>query len=67
MSAKEHCIGLPLSTPGVYHCTGERKHQIEFLMLLEILDREFDSSITVVHMVLDNLKMHKGKLKKNPG
>ena len=31
-------------------------------MLLEKLDREFDSSITVVHMVLDNFEMHKGKL-----
>jgi transposase len=49
-------------TGKVYHCTGERKRQIEFLMLWERLDREFDPSRTVIHIVLDNLKMHKGKL-----
>ena len=49
-------------TGQLYHCTGERKRQIEFLLLLERLDREFDPSRTVIHIVLDNLKMHKGKL-----
>ena len=46
----------------VYHTTGERKRQVEFIELLEKLDREIDSSITAIHIVLDNLKMHKGKL-----
>jgi transposase len=49
-------------TGKVYHCTGERKRQIEFIQLLEILDGEFEASITAVHIVLDNLRMHKGKL-----
>jgi transposase len=29
---------------------------------LEILDQEFDPSITALHIVLDNLRMHQGKL-----
>ena len=49
-------------TGKVYHCTADRKRQIDFLVLLEILDREFDPSVTDIHIVLDNLKMHKGKL-----
>jgi transposase len=51
-------------TGKVYHSTGERKRQIEFLQLLEILDQEFDPSLTAIHIVLDNLRMHKGKLVK---
>ena len=49
-------------TGKVYHTTGERKRQIEFIQLLEILDRQFDPSFTTIHIVLDNLRMHKGKL-----
>jgi transposase len=49
-------------TGKVYHCTAERKRQIDFIPLLEILDREFDPSFTAIHIVLDNLPMHKGKL-----
>ena len=49
-------------TGKVYHCTGERKRQIEFIQLLEILEEEFDPSFTALHIVLDNLRMHKGKL-----
>lgn len=48
----------------VYHTTGERKRQIEFIQWLEILDREFDPWVTTIHIVLDNLRMHKGKLVK---
>jgi transposase len=51
-------------TGKVYHITGERKRQIELLQLMEILDREFDPSFTAVHIVLDNVRMHKGKLVK---
>jgi transposase len=46
----------------VYHTTGERKRQVEFIELLEKLEREIDPGITAIHIVLDNLKMHKGKL-----
>ena len=41
-----------------------RKRQIEFIQLLEILDRECDAAVTAIHIVLDNLRMHKGKLVK---
>ena len=51
-------------TGKVYHCTGEHKRQIEFIQLLEILDRQFDAAVTAIHIVLDNLRMHKGKLVK---
>ena len=51
-------------TGKVYHITGERKRQIELLQLMEILDREFDPSFTAVHILLDNVRMHKGKLVK---
>lgn len=45
----------------VYHCTGERKRQVEFIVLLDKLEREIDPAITAIHIVLDNLRMHKGK------
>lgn len=40
----------------------ERKRQIEFIPFLEMLDREIAASITTIHIVLDNVRMHKGKL-----
>lgn len=46
----------------VYACTAERKRQLEFIAFLEQLDREIPSHITTVHVVLDNVPMHKGKL-----
>ena len=49
-------------TGKVYHCTGERKRQVDWLALLELLDRTFDPSFSVIHIVLDNVRMHKGKL-----
>jgi len=48
-------------TGKVYHTTGERKRQVEFITLLEKLERDIDPSVTSVHIVLDNLRMHKGK------
>jgi transposase len=51
-------------TGKVYHCTAERKRQVEFIVLLEILDQAFDASVTAIHIVLDNVPMHKGKLVK---
>jgi transposase len=41
--------------------TAERKRQVEFIAFLEQLDREIPAAITTVHVVLDNLVMHKGK------
>jgi len=48
-------------TGKVYGRTAERKRQVEFIAFLEQLDREIPAVITTVHVVLDNLVMHKGK------
>jgi len=48
-------------TGKVYGLTAERKRQEEFIAFLELLDRQFGPEVTVIHVVLDNLRMHKGK------
>ncbi len=48
-------------TGRVYGQTAGRKRQVEFIAFLERLDREIPASVTTVHVVLDNLRMHKGK------
>jgi hypothetical protein len=48
-------------TGKVYGMTAERKRQVEFIAFLEMLDREIPARVTVIHLVLDNLRMHKGK------
>ena len=48
-------------TGKVYGHTAERKRQKEFIDFLEQLDREIPAAITLIHIVLDNLRMHKGK------
>lgn len=48
-------------TGQVYGMTAERKRQVEFIAFLEMLEREFGPEVTVIHVVLDNLRMHKGK------
>lgn len=48
-------------TGKVYGRTAERKRQVEFIAFLEQLDREIPTTIKTVHVVLDNLRMHKGK------
>jgi hypothetical protein len=48
-------------TGKVYGHTAERKRQKEFIEFLEMLDRDIPASITAIHVVLDNLRMHKGK------
>ena len=48
-------------TGKVYGRTAERKRQVEFIAFLEQLDREIPATITTVHLVLDNLVMHKGR------
>jgi transposase len=48
-------------TGKTYGMTAERKRQEEFIAFLEQLDREFGPEITVIQLVLDNLRMHKGK------
>jgi transposase len=48
-------------TGKVYGMTAERKRQAEFIAFLEQLDRRIPATVTTVHVVLDNLRMHKGK------
>src|SRR3954453_3269376 len=48
-------------TGKVYGMTASRKRQAEFIAFLEQLDRAIPASVTTIHVVLDNLKMHKGK------
>ena len=39
----------------------ERKRQVEFIQFLEHLDREIPEHVTLIHLVMDNLRVHKGK------
>lgn len=48
-------------TGKVWGQTYERKRQVELIAFLEALDQEIPAHITRVHVVLDNLKMHKGQ------
>jgi len=48
-------------TGKVYGMTAPRKRQAEFIAFLERLDREIPATVTTIHVVLDNLRMHKGK------
>jgi len=48
-------------TGKVYGHTAERKRQKEFIEFLEQLEREIPPKITVIHIVLDNVRMHQGK------
>ena len=53
--------GFDTRTGKVYATTAERKRQVEFIAFLEHADREVARHITTIHVVLDNLRMHKGK------
>jgi transposase len=48
-------------TGKAYGYTAQRKRQKEFIEFLEKLDGEIPAEITAIHIVLDNLRMHKGK------
>lgn len=48
-------------TGQAYGMTASRKRQSEFIAFLEQLDREIPASVTTIHVVLDNLRMHKGE------
>jgi DDE superfamily endonuclease len=39
-----------------------RKRQAEFIELLDKIDRETPETVTLIHLVCDNLSVHKGKL-----
>lgn len=46
----------------VYGLTTRRKRQVEYLALLEHLDRAIPASITAIHLLADNVSVHHGKL-----
>jgi transposase len=48
-------------TGRVYRRTAQRKRQAEFIAFLEQLDREVPAKVKTIHVILDNLRMHKGK------
>lgn len=48
-------------TGKVWGQTYERKRQVEFIDFLEHLNRDIPAQVTHIHLVLDNLPMHKGK------
>jgi hypothetical protein len=39
----------------------DRKRQVEFIALLEAIDRELPATVRTIHVVLDNVRVHKGK------
>ncbi|MGE3540465.1 MAG: transposase [Candidatus Tectimicrobiota bacterium] len=53
--------GFDTRTGKVYATTAERKRQVECIAVLEHVDHEVAPHITTIHVVLDNLRMHKGK------
>jgi hypothetical protein len=53
--------GFDTRTGKVYATTAERKRQVEFIAFLEHGDREIAPALTTIHVVLDNVRMHKGK------
>lgn len=40
----------------------KRKRQVEFIALLEAIDRTTPASVTLIHVLCDNLSIHAGKL-----
>jgi len=48
-------------TGKVYGQCHERKRQVEFIQFLEHLNREISAHVTLIHLVMDNLHVHKGK------
>lgn len=53
--------GFDTRTGTVYATTAERKRQVEFIAFLEHVNREVAPAITTIHVVLDNVRMHRGK------
>ncbi len=46
----------------VYGVTTRRKRQVEYLTLLEQLDRSISASVTTIHLLADNVSVHHGNL-----
>jgi hypothetical protein len=55
------CAGFDTRTGKVYATTADRKRQGECIAFLEHVDQETAPYSTTIHVVLDNVRMHKGK------
>jgi DDE superfamily endonuclease/homeodomain-containing protein len=53
--------GFETRTGKVYATTASRQRQVECITFVEHLEQEIASTITAIHVVLDNVHMHKGK------
>ena len=53
--------GFDTRTGKVYATTAERQRQVECIAFLEQVDREIAPAIMRIHVVLDNVRRHKGK------
>ena len=53
---------LDTRTGQVAGVTARRKRQVEYLALLEHLDRAVPSTITAIHLLADNVSVHHGQL-----
>jgi transposase len=54
--------GFDTRSGDVYATTAPRKRQVEFIAFLEQLDAAIPASVTTIHLVMDNVRMHKGAL-----
>jgi transposase len=45
-----------------YHRVVHRKRQVEYLALLEYLNRAIPATVTTIHLLADNVSVHHGKL-----
>jgi hypothetical protein len=50
------------TTGNVIGISRPRKRQVEFIELLEQIDGCTPAHVTIIHLVCDNVRMHKGKL-----
>jgi transposase len=55
------CAACDTRTGKVYARTATRKRQVDFIAFLSQLEREMPKTKTQVHLMLDNLPVHKGK------
>lgn len=53
--------GFDTRSGSVWGITVSRKRQVEFIEFLEKTERQFGEEIKTIHVVLDNVPMHRGK------
>jgi hypothetical protein len=52
---------VPVHLEHEYSLCRRRKRQVEFIELLEKIDAETPTEITLIHLICDNLSVHHGK------